>query len=98
VWGGGGGKSSQSISYYLLSSSDDFISRLVVGHDFKIGIVCRYENRKDKTAKYDQVFILVWYHFDRRLDTALLSAYLLLIVLVCPWLDLTVAMNTIRIS
>jgi len=94
VWG----KSCQSISYYLPSSSDDFTSRLLVGRDFKVGIMCRYENRKDKPAKYDQIFILVWYYFDRRLDTVLLSAYVLLIVLVCPWPDLTVAINTVCIS
>jgi len=60
------GKNSQSTRYYLPSSSDDFISWLIVDHDFKVGIMCSFENRKDKPAKYDQVFILVWYHFDRR--------------------------------
>ena len=54
-----------------------------MGCDFKVGIMCSFENRKDKPAKYDEVFILVWYHFDRRLDTALLSTFLLLIALVC---------------
>jgi hypothetical protein len=64
----------------------------MVDCDFKVGIMCSFENRK-----YDEVFILVWYHFDR-LDTVLLSVFLLLIVLVCPWPDLTVGINPVRIS
>jgi len=90
VWG----KNSQSIRNYLPSSSGDFHFQ---ARDFKVHIMCSFENSKDKPAKYDQVFTLVWYHFDRRLDSVLLSVFLLLIVLVCPWPDLTVGNNTVRL-
>jgi hypothetical protein len=56
---------------YLPSSSDDFFSRLVVGRNFKVSIMCNFENRKVKSAIHDQVFISVWYHFDRRLTSPL---------------------------